>query len=100
MRASAAIRQFVIVNRRSPRGIGQAKRRRQALAGRSRERVGAGRWRRGRRALRRLDAPPEMDIYLPDGIFPEAAMTLLVKTATNPAGAMRRYSRADRANRR
>jgi predicted permease len=28
-----------------------------------------------------LDAPPEMEIYLPDGIFPEAAMTLLLKTA-------------------
>jgi putative ABC transport system permease protein len=31
-----------------------------------------------------LDAPPEMEIYLPDGIFPESAMTLLVKTAGDP----------------
>ena len=31
-----------------------------------------------------LDAPPEMEIYLPDGIFPEAAITLLVKTTQDP----------------
>jgi predicted permease len=31
-----------------------------------------------------LDAPPEMEIYLPDGIFPEAAITLLVKTTEDP----------------
>jgi putative ABC transport system permease protein len=39
-----------------------------------------------------LDAPPELEIYLPDGIFPESAMTLLVKTAGSPllaAGATR-----------
>jgi putative ABC transport system permease protein len=35
-----------------------------------------------------MDAPPEQDIYLPDGLFPEAAMTLLVKTATNPRAAV------------
>ena len=26
-----------------------------------------------------LDAPPEIEIYLPDGIYPEAAITLLTK---------------------
>jgi len=35
-----------------------------------------------------MDAAPEMDIYLPDGIFPESAMTLLVKTAANPRSAV------------
>ena len=29
-----------------------------------------------------LDAPPDLEIYLPDGIFPESAMTLLVKSAS------------------
>jgi predicted permease len=31
-----------------------------------------------------LDAPPEMEVYLPDGIFPESAITLLTKTAADP----------------
>jgi ABC-type antimicrobial peptide transport system permease subunit len=35
-----------------------------------------------------LDTPPDLEIYLPDGIFPEAAMTLLVKTTTNPLAAI------------
>jgi predicted permease len=31
-----------------------------------------------------LDAPPDLEIYLPDGVFPESAMTLLVKTSGEP----------------
>jgi putative ABC transport system permease protein len=47
-----------------------------------------------------LDTPPDLEIYLPDGIFPEAAMTLLAKTTTNPLvaiGAVRaRVAQVDR----
>jgi putative ABC transport system permease protein len=32
-----------------------------------------------------LDTPPGFDIYLPDGLFPQSAITLLMKTSTNPA---------------
>ncbi len=31
-----------------------------------------------------LDAPPELEIYLPDGLFPESAMTLVVRTRGDP----------------
>jgi len=31
-----------------------------------------------------LDAPPDLEIYLPDGIFPESAMTLVVRTRGAP----------------
>ncbi len=31
-----------------------------------------------------LEAPPDMEIYLPEGLFPQAAITLLVRTVTNP----------------
>jgi putative ABC transport system permease protein len=33
-----------------------------------------------------LDTPPGLDIYLPEGLFPQSAITLLVKTVTNPVG--------------
>jgi predicted permease len=33
---------------------------------------------------RGLETPPEMEIYLPEGLFPQSAITLLVETATNP----------------
>jgi transcriptional regulator with XRE-family HTH domain len=35
-----------------------------------------------------LDTPPDMEIYLPDSIFPEAAITLLVKTTQDPPRAV------------
>ena len=31
-----------------------------------------------------LDAPPEFEIYLPEALFPQSAITLLVKTTVNP----------------
>lgn len=31
-----------------------------------------------------LEVPPDMEIYLPEGLFPQAAITLLVRSATNP----------------
>ena len=31
-----------------------------------------------------LDTPPDFEMYLPDGLFPESAMTLLVRTAGDP----------------
>jgi predicted permease len=33
-----------------------------------------------------LDTPPGFEIYLPEGLFPQSAITLLVKTARNPLG--------------
>jgi putative ABC transport system permease protein len=31
-----------------------------------------------------LDVPPDLEIYLPDGLFPESAMTLVVRTHGDP----------------
>jgi predicted permease len=31
-----------------------------------------------------LDVPPDMEIYLPDGLFPESAMTLVLRTHGDP----------------
>jgi putative ABC transport system permease protein len=36
-----------------------------------------------------LDALPEMEIYLPDGIYPQAAVTLLVKSTADPLRVIR-----------
>ena len=33
-----------------------------------------------------LDAAPDLEIYLPDGLFPESAMTLVVRTVGDPHG--------------
>jgi len=33
-----------------------------------------------------LDAPPAFELYLPESVFPQSAITLLVKTTTNPLG--------------
>ena len=35
-----------------------------------------------------LDAPPDLEIYLPDGLFPESAMTLVVRTHGDPRNAV------------
>ena len=46
-----------------------------------------------------LDVPPDLEIYLPEGLFPQSAITLLVKT-TNPQGMVAdiraRIARVDR----
>jgi putative ABC transport system permease protein len=34
-----------------------------------------------------LATPPDFEIYLPEALFPQSAITLLVKTTTNPAAA-------------
>jgi predicted permease len=31
-----------------------------------------------------MDTPPDMDMYLPEGLFPQAAITLLVRTSGDP----------------
>jgi predicted permease len=31
-----------------------------------------------------LDSPPDLEIYLPEALFPQSAITLLIKTTTNP----------------
>src|SRR5262249_3841237 len=35
-----------------------------------------------------LDVPPDLEIYLPDGLFPESAMTLVVRTHGDPHDAV------------
>jgi predicted permease len=35
-----------------------------------------------------LDTPPDLEIYLPDGLFPESAMTLVVRTRGEPRDAV------------
>jgi putative ABC transport system permease protein len=35
-----------------------------------------------------LDVPPDLEIYLPDGLFPESAMTLVLRTHGEPHGAV------------
>src|SRR5262249_35563252 len=41
-----------------------------------------------------LDAPPDQEIYLPEGLYPQAAITLMVKTAANPLDSERAVTSA------
>jgi len=47
-----------------------------------------------------LDTPPDFEIYLPEALFPQSAITLLVKTTTNPSAVVTdiraRVARIDR----
>jgi predicted permease len=47
-----------------------------------------------------LDTPPDLEIYLPEALFPQSAITLLVKTTTNPSAVVAdvraRVARIDR----